>query len=118
MIKQAEAKGLEQLIASSGGDMQSLSRYLLITNGTLVDVAKEQANSLLNMKPTIWVNNSSGSSSPTGCNALTDLIRSAVPLNDAIRAQTGVDFLDSLNVKRSAVGKDDGTNKEVNAPLA
>ena len=86
--------------------------------GTIVDVAKEQANSLQNMKPTIWVNttspasfgpsgdgsnNSSGNGGGGGSltSTFTELMRNAVPLNDAIRAQTGVDFLDTLNVKRN-----------------
>jgi flotillin len=105
-VKLAEAKGLEQLILASGGNVESLSKYLMITNGTIVDVAKEQANSLLNMKPTIWVNGTGNNGANGGGSSLSDtmqdLMRNAVPLNDVIRAQTGVDFLGSLNVKRDA----------------
>jgi len=106
-VKLAEAKGLEQLILASGGNVESLSKYLMITNGTIVDVAKEQANSLQNMKPTIWVNNTSGSGGANGgslSDTMHDIMRNAVPLNDAIRAQTGVDFLGSLNIKRDVSG--------------
>ncbi len=101
-MKLAEAKGLEQLIQASGGNVEALSKYLMITNGTIVDVAKEQANSLQNMKPTIWVNGGSGSAGGQGSlsDTMSEIIRNAVPLNDAIRAQTGVDFLGSLHVKR------------------
>lgn len=105
-VKLAEAKGLEQLILASGGNVESLSKYLLITNGTIVDVAKEQAHSLQNMKPTIWVNNT-GSSSGTLSETMGEIMRNTVPLNDAIRMQTGVDFLGTLNVKRENISKEE-----------
>jgi flotillin len=104
MVKTAEAVGLAALIKSSNGDIKSLSQYIVATNGTLTEIANAQASAVRGMKPTVWVTSGgSGTTAGSFSNAMTDIIKTGIPLAQAIKDQTGVDILTTLNVKSDPV---------------
>lgn len=101
-IKNAEAKGLQNLMEAAGGSKE-LASYLLVSGGGLVQLAHEQANALQGMNPTVSVWSTGPQQDGEGklSSVVSDVLRTAGPLNDILLKQTGVDYLGSLGVKRS-----------------
>lgn len=101
-IRQAEADGLQKLIAGAGGDVDALNRYMMVREGVLQELAKQQANSLQNLRPNIsvWSTNNGESTLGGGGSLLgqtmVDLVKTGMPLFDGIKQQTGYDFLGKI----------------------
>jgi len=100
-LREAEALGLERLIASAGS-VEQLNSYLIVHNGMLTKIAEQQATAVRDMKPTINVTN--WQTGPNGennqnrllSNVVQDLVKTGVPLVEQIKNSTGIDFLKSF----------------------
>lgn len=95
-VRQAEAEGLESLIAAAGG-VENLSQYLMVRDGMLTDISKNQAEAVRGMNPqvSVWQTGSGGGAGGSGglSGALQDIASTSVPLLDGIKKQYGIDFL-------------------------
>jgi hypothetical protein len=98
-LREAEAQGLERLIASAGS-VDQLNSYLIVHNGMLEKIAEQQASAVRDMKPIINLTNWQTGSNINGENAslmnvVQDLVRTGVPLVESVKTSTGIDLLKS-----------------------
>ena len=123
-IRQAEAEGLQRLIAAAGG-VENLSQYLMVRDGMLTEISKNQAEAVRGMKPQVSVWQTGGSGSGKGetggalsgglSGALQDIASTSVPLLDGIKKQYGIDFL--KNWRDGATGEGAGGHKSNKSTL-
>lgn len=98
-LREAEAKGLERLTNAAGG-VDGLTKYLLVRDGTLTEIAHEQAQALQGMNPQITVWSGVGGGKASSISDITsDIIRTAIPLMDGIKNQTGYDLASAFGIK-------------------
>lgn len=116
---EAQADGLKQLTLAAGGS-DNLSKYLMIDRGVLQELADKQAKAVQGLKPNISVWNTGGAGpnadTPSASAAMTDLFRTAMPLLDGIKKQTGYDFLDSVGVGKHKKHGDKSTGIDAAVP--
>jgi flotillin len=95
-LRQAEASGLQKLIESAGG-VGGLVDYLIIKDGLLHQIAKEQSSAVQGMKPniTVWNTNGTGGSSDLS-KTFADLVKTGVPLLENVKNVSGLDLLKSF----------------------
>lgn len=93
-LRLAEAEGLQRLIGSTG-DVDSLNRYLTIRDGLLPKLAEHHSHAVQGMKPNInvWNTGYGNGSGHTVTETLKDVIQTGMPMLEALRVQTGTDFL-------------------------
>lgn len=89
-IKNAQARGLQELITSAGGS-ENLNNYLLVSEGQLKDLAAEQSRAVQGMKPNVSVWSMDGNQNVLS-GTVTDLVKTGVPLYETIKQQTGLDL--------------------------
>lgn len=96
----ADSEGLENLRSKGlDGNASDLINYLMVKNGVTVEVAKQQAAALLNLKPNVnvWKTGSDADVNPLGS------FGSMVPALMATADQTGLsDWLKKLDLKSHA----------------
>lgn len=100
-VRQAEAEGLESLIAAAGG-VENLCQYLMVRDGILTEISKNQAEAVRGMNPqvSVWQTGAGGGGSGDDSGkggglsgVLHDIASTSVPLLDGIKRQYGIDFL-------------------------
>jgi flotillin len=96
-IRRAEAEGLHSLIEASGS-VDALTKYMMIRDNLLPQLAKEQAQGIKGLNPKISIWNTSGNGQNNLSNTLTDFFKTGMPLFDSIKQQTGLDFMKSAGV--------------------
>ena len=112
LVMDAQAAGLERMLHASGGNTQLLQFYLAQNSGLYVDLAKQTALAVHDMKPNLNVWNTAGagdksSNEPFGF--VQQLMTSVSPILDVMQQQTNVAELfngtssDKKSTARSAV---------------
>lgn len=91
----ARAEGLKRNIEASGGTINDLQQYIMVEERQHVDIAKEFANSVKGMNPTILSNGNTGAIS----NVITDIGSSALVLSEVFKSKTGIDPVKLLKNK-------------------
>lgn len=94
-LREAEAEGLSKLIECAGG-IDNLNNYLMVRDKMITEIADKQSQAVRDMKPniTIWQNGQKDSSSSLS-DVVQDIVTTAVPLVNAVKKSTGIDFLQS-----------------------
>lgn len=97
-LREAEATGLRKLFEGAGNDIDSLNRYMMVRDGTLQQLASEQAKGLQGLRPqvSIWQTGGAGESPGFLTKTMTEAFQSAMPLFDGIEKHTGMQFLSKI----------------------
>jgi flotillin len=90
-LRLAEANGLTSLIESAGG-VENLNSYLMVRDGMITGIAKEQAEAVKGMNPSITVVQSDGKTNGLS-SAVHDVLRTGIPLLESLKGSTGLDLL-------------------------
>lgn len=90
-LRMAEADGLTRLIESAGG-VENLNSYLMVRDGIITGIAKEQAEAVRGMHPSITVVQSDGKTNGLS-SAVHDVLRTGIPLLESLKSSTGLDLL-------------------------
>jgi flotillin len=104
-IKQAEAEGLLRLVESAGS-VNDLNHYMMVRDGMLQDIAKQQADALTGLNPKISIWNTGDSKNGQVSDVLADIFKTGMPLFDGIKEQTGYDVLESVGMKKTSNKRD------------
>lgn len=91
-LREAEAEGLNKLIASAGG-AENLNSYLMVRDGQLTQIAREQSEAVRGMKPNVTVWNSGSTNDSTLSTLVNDLVKTGVPMVQGLQQTTGIDLL-------------------------
>jgi flotillin len=93
-LRQAEAEGLQKLVQASG-DINGLAQYMMVRDGVLQQLAKENSNALQGLQPKInvWNTNSGENSNSSFSDTVSNMMRTMIPLASNIKDQTGIDLL-------------------------
>ena len=95
-LREAEAKGLQELIKSAGG-VEGLNSYLMIRDNQLKDIAKYQSDGVHGMKPNIIV--VTGAQENGLVNTMNQMLHTGLPLLNNIKEKYGVDLLGNYKFK-------------------
>jgi flotillin len=95
-LRDAEAKGLQELIKSAGG-IEGLNSYLMVRDNQIKDIAEHQANAVKGMEPNITV--------VTGqeggvVNTMNQLMSAGMPILNNLKDKYGIDLLDKYRTKQ------------------
>ncbi len=85
-LLQAQAQGLERLVASFGGNAQALITYTMLEKGMFEKLAESNAKAIqgLNPKITVWTHDPN-----KAYDSISNLGKSVIPMIDTISDQTG-----------------------------
>lgn len=94
-LREAEAKGLQELIKSAGG-VEGLNSYLMVRDDQIKSIAQYQSEAVSNMKPNITV--------VTGqeggvVNTMNQIMSAGLPLLNNLKEKYGVDLLEKYKTK-------------------
>lgn len=93
-LKQAEAKGLQDLI-DSAGNVDGLVKYMMLNNNVLQELADKNAKAIQGLNPTITIWNTDSNKH----SQFSDTVQNLVKNYDAVKQTTGFDVLDILKSK-------------------
>ncbi len=104
-LRHAEAEGLSKLIASAGS-VDGLTKYLMVRDDILTEIAKAQSDGVKGMQPRITVWNTT-SDKNEGSNSLSntvaDLVKTSVPFFENLKNTTGLDVFKNFRQNREDV---------------
>lgn len=95
-LREAESEGLSKLIMSAG-TTDHLNSYLMVRDGMITEIAKQQASAVRDMKPhvTVWQTGQKENGMNGLSGVVTDLVKTGVPLIEQLKQSTGIDLLKS-----------------------
>ncbi|CAG8612567.1 8561_t:CDS:2 [Funneliformis mosseae] len=86
----AQAEGIKNLMQAFGGDRYAALQYIMIERGIYQELAKENANAVQGLNPTITVWNTGEQDGKSFMNPVSNIFQSLPPLLSTIQEQTGL----------------------------